>query len=171
MEPFPLQTLSLIGLPGAGKTSIGRRLARALDTSFVDLDRKIEAVLGCSISIYFREQGEVKFREVETRVLCDTLENGVGVLSTGGGTVLREENRELLRHHTRVIFLDADPCQLVERVRCSELRPLFHGVDPMQRMNQLHAARDGLYRATAHCIVPAGKGSLSGVVHRIVDFL
>ncbi|MEY5097715.1 MAG: putative shikimate kinase [Pseudomonadota bacterium] len=163
--------LALIGLPGAGKTTVGRRLANALNTSFVDLDRRIEEVVGCPIAQYFREMGEASFRAVEAQVLRETLAQGVGVLSTGGGSILREESRLLLRRHAQVVFLEAQPRELLERLRPDGRRPLFQGVDPEARLHELHAARDALYRATAHHIVSAGTGRAGSVVRRILAIL
>lgn len=163
--------LALIGLPGAGKTTIGRQLAGALNTSFVDLDRRIEEVVGCPIPQYFRERGEASFRDVEAQVLRETIGQDVGVLSTGGGSILREESRLLLRQHTQVVFLEVQPSVLLERLRPDGRRPLFQGVDLQARLHELHATRDALYRATAHHIISAGNGRASRVVRRIIDLL
>lgn len=163
--------LALIGLPGAGKTTVGRRLANALDTSFADLDRRIEEVVGCTIPQYFREMGEAGFRDVEARVLRETIAQGVGVLSTGGGSILREESRLLLRQHAQVVFLEVEPRVLLARLRPDGRRPLFQGVDPAGRLHELHTARDALYRATAHHIVAAGAGPMSSIIRRIIATL
>ena len=166
-----LKLLALIGLPGAGKTTIGRRLADALNTSFVDLDRRIEEVVGCTIPQYFRAMGEASFRDVEAQVLRETIGQDIGVLSTGGGSILREESRLLLRQHAQVVFLEVPPGILLERLRPDGRRPLFHAVDLEARLHELHAARDALYRATAHHIVCAGTGRAGGVVRRIITHL
>ena len=163
--------LALIGLPGAGKTTVGRQLAGALDISFVDLDRRIEQVIGCTIPQYFRERGEASFRDVEAQVLRETIVQEVGVLSTGGGSILREESRLLLRQHTQVVFLEVQPRVLLERLRPDGRRPLFQGVDLETRLHELHATRDMLYRATAHHIIPAGNGRASRVVRQIITLL
>ena len=89
--------LVLVGLPGSGKSTVGRQLARRLDIPFLDSDHAIEQRLGCSIREYFERQGEERFRDIETEVLGQLVQQGQGVLSTGGGSVLREQNRDLLR--------------------------------------------------------------------------
>jgi len=161
-------TLALVGMPAAGKTTIGRRLASALGRTAVDLDPRIEQEIGCSIRQYFAYQGEARFRKVEARVLRDVLAERPGVLSTGGGTVLLEGNRQLLREKARVIFLQASPEQLLPRLRGDGSRPLLQVTDTLQRLLQLQAQREGLYRKTAHVVVPVGPGGPRAVVSRIL---
>lgn len=101
--------LVLVGLPGSGKTTVGRQLARRLHLPFVDSDHAIENRLGCSIRAYFEREGEDSFRDIESEVLADLCHSHRGVLSTGGGSVLRPINRERLRQHGQVFYLRSTP--------------------------------------------------------------
>ena len=92
----------MVGLPGSGKTTVGRQLARRLAIPFVDSDHAIESRLGCSVREYFEREGEARFRDIESEVLNDLSRNHSGVLSSGGGSVLRAENRQLLRERGHV---------------------------------------------------------------------
>ncbi len=178
--------ITLIGLPGSGKSTVGRQLARRLSAHFVDSDQLIEQRLGCSIREYFEREGEAAFRDVEEVVLeevvsADSLaqadqldqhsgqpKNSQQVLSTGGGSVLRESNRSLLRGSGRVVYLRATPEDLYRRLRHDRNRPLLQGVDPMQRLRDLYAQRDPLYRETAHFQIETGRPSVSTLVNMIV---
>ena len=104
--------ISLIGLPGSGKSTVGKQLARRFDASFFDSDLVIEQQIGCSIREYFEREGEASFRDVEEAVIDDVTRDGVGVLSTGGGVVLRPANRQRLYERTHVVYLRSSPDEL-----------------------------------------------------------
>jgi shikimate kinase len=162
----------LIGLPGSGKSTVGRQLARKLSASFMDSDHLIEQRLGCSIREYFEREGEVAFRDMEEAVLADTLaaqagQAGNAVLATGGGAVLRENNRRLLHGAGRVVYLRSSPEDLYKRLRHDRNRPLLQVGDPMQRLRELYAVRDPLYRETAHFQVETGRPSVATLVNMI----
>ena len=163
----------LIGLPGSGKSTVGRQLARRLSANFIDSDHVIEQRLGCSIREYFEREGEVAFRDVEEQVLADltaapALAAPEQVLATGGGAVLRENNRERLRAAGRVVYLRSSPEDLYKRLRHDRNRPLLQVGDPMQRLRDLYAMRDPLYRETAHYQVETGRPSVATLVNMIV---
>jgi len=164
-----LTSIALIGLPGAGKTTIGKLLARRLGLTFVDSDHVIEERLGCPIRAYWEQQGEAAFRDVEESVLADLAREPRDlVLATGGGSVLREANRERLRATLYVVYLRSSPDEVLQRVRQDGKRPLLQVEDPLERLRALHAQRDPLYRATAHLTVDTGRPSLHVLVNLIV---
>src|SRR5512140_2327960 len=138
--------LFLVGLPGAGKTTLGRQLARRLDRPFVDADIELEARLGVSIPTVFEIEGEAAFRDREEGVLADlTARTGI-VLATGGGAVIRPANRERLSQNGSVLYLHATAQMLWHRVRHNRHRPLLNTRDPLGRLEELYAQRDPLYR-------------------------
>ncbi len=160
--------ISLIGLPGSGKSTVGRQLARRLQLPFVDSDQAIEARLGCPIREFFECEGEARFREIESEVIDALTQQGAGVLSTGGGAVLRPENRAHLRARGRVIYLKSHPEELIRRLRHDINRPLLQVADPMAKLRELFATRDPLYRQTAHFVVETGRPSVATLVNMIV---
>jgi len=160
--------ISLIGLPGSGKSTVGRQLARRLQLSFVDSDQTIEERLGCPIREFFEREGEARFREIEAEVIDALTQQGAGVLSTGGGAVLRPENRQHLRARGRVIYLKSHPEELIRRLRHDTNRPLLQVADPMAKLRELFATRDPLYRQTAHFVVETGRPSVATLVNMIV---
>ena len=150
--------LAVIGLPCSGKSTIGKRLAKKLRRPFIDLDSAIVLRLGCSIQEFFEQHGEEKFREVESETLDEMSRVSDCVLSTGGGTILKLENRELLQRRGTVFYLYATPQELFPRVGSTKKRPLLHVANPLERLNDLFKARDKLYREAAHhVIVTRGK--------------
>lgn len=160
--------ISLIGLPGSGKTTVGRQLARRLQLPFVDSDHAIEQRLGCSIREFFDREGEVRFRDIEEETI-DVLTLAPGrVLSTGGGAVLRSGNRLHLRERGRVIYLKSSPEELYRRLRHDVNRPLLQVADPLARLRDLYAQRDPLYRETAHFVMETGRPSVATLVNMIV---
>ena len=161
-------TISLIGLPGSGKSTVGRQLARRLQLPFVDSDHAIEHRLGCSIREYFEREGEERFRDVEESVIKELCEQHRGVLSTGGGSVLRPKSRENLRNGSQVVYLKSSPDELFRRLRHDMNRPLLQVADPLTRLRDLFAARDPLYRETAHFILETGRPSVATLVNMIV---
>ncbi len=160
--------ISLVGLPGSGKTTVGRQLARRLRIPFVDSDHIIEQRLGCSIREYFEREGEDRFRDVEESVIDQLTQNESGLLSTGGGAVLRPANRLHLRQRCQVVYLNSSPDELFRRLRHDVNRPLLQVADPLSRLRDLHALRDPLYRETAHFVVETGRPSVTTLVGMIV---
>lgn len=159
----------LVGLPGAGKTTVGRHLARRLKCTFVDSDQVIEDRLGCSIRDYFAREGEDAFRNVEQDVIDElTLRQVDQVLSTGGGAVLRPLNRQRLHERGRVVYLRSYPEELFRRLRNDTSRPLLQVSDPMARLRELFEARDPLYKDTAHFVMETGRPSVPTLVNMIV---
>lgn len=162
------QRIALIGLPGSGKTTVGRQLARRLQLPFMDCDQLIEARLGCPIRQYFEREGEASFRDVEASVVDELTQSRHGVLSTGGGAVLRPENRQWLHERTRVVYLKSSPEELFRRLRHDRNRPLLQVADPKARLRELYAIRDPLYRETAHFTIETGRPSVGMLVNMIV---
>ena len=160
--------LILVGLPGSGKSTVGRQLARRLDLPFFDSDHAIEQRLGCPIRSFFEREGEEAFRDVEEAVIAELASSQDGVIATGGGSVLRPANRERLRAAGSVIYLRSTPEDVFRRVRHDAKRPLLQVADPMQRLRDLHAQRDPLYRETAHFVIETGRPSIPTLVNMIL---
>ena len=160
--------VALVGLPGAGKSAVGRRLGQRLGMPFVDSDQVIEQKIGCSIRDYFDQEGEEKFRDLEEVAIAELAASASGVVATGGGAVLREANRKLLRGHFHVFYLRSSPEDLFRRLRHDVKRPLLQVADPLLRLQELYRLRDPLYRATAHGVIETGRPSVSMLVGMIV---
>ena len=160
--------VALVGLPGAGKSAVGRRLGQRLDLPFVDTDHEIEQRIGCSIRDYFEREGEAAFRDLEQQVISELAAGAHAVLATGGGAVLREANRRQLRGHFHVIYLRSSPEDLFRRLRHDVKRPLLQVADPLGRLRELHDARDPFYRETAHDVVDTGRPTVATLVNIIV---
>ncbi len=163
--------LVLVGLPGSGKSTVGRQLARRLSIPFVDSDHAIEQRLGCSIRDFFEREGEDRFRDVEAEVLDGLSQRPRGVLSTGGGSVLRPENRERLRQSGQVFYLRSTPEEVFRRLRHDQNRPLLQVADPLGRLRELFALRDPLYREAAHYVIETGRPTVASLVNMIVTQL
>jgi shikimate kinase len=159
---------ALVGLPGSGKSSVGRQLARRLQLPFVDSDHVIEQQLGCSIREYFERAGEERFRDLEESVMEQLTQSQSGVLSTGGGAILRGNNRHYLRQRAQVVYLNSTPEELFRRLRHDVNRPLLQVADPLNRLRDLFRVRDPLYRQTAHFIIETGRPSVAALVNMIV---
>ena len=159
--------IALIGLPGSGKTTLGRILARRLGLPFVDSDQRIEQHLGCSIRSFFEAQGEAAFRDIEAQVLHDITGEAPCVLSTGGGIVLRPENRARLRATCQVIYLHATPDDLFHRLRGDLKRPLLQVADPLAKLRALHDERGPLYSEAAHITIETGRRKAHSVVNML----
>lgn len=160
--------VALVGLPGAGKSAVGRRLGQRLQLPFIDSDQVVEQRIGCSIREYFEREGETRFRDIEQAVIADLAVSADGVVATGGGSVLREANRARLREHFHVIYLRSTPEDLFRRLRHDVKRPLLQVADPLGRLRELHSVRDPLYQETAHDVVETGRPSVAMLVNIIV---
>lgn len=157
----------LIGLMGAGKTSVGKLLARRLGKTFYDSDHEIERTTGVRIPVIFEIEGEAGFRSRETRMLAELASMPNVVLATGGGAVLAEENRRLLSSRGTVVYLRASPHDLWQRTRHDRNRPLLQTANPLAKLTELFAERDALYREIADVIVDTGNQSVSSLAHRL----
>ncbi len=153
---------------GAGKTTVGRALAKKLDKQFIDSDHEIEARSGVSIPVIFEIEGEAGFRQREADVIRNlTAREGV-VLATGGGAILRPENRELLKSRGTVVYLRADINQILQRTAKDKNRPLLQTADPQQKLEQLTLEREPLYREVAHIVIDTGRPNISSLVQVIL---
>jgi len=160
--------IALVGLPGGGKSTVGRQLARRLRLSFVDSDAVIEQRLGCSIRSFFEREGEAAFRDIEQAVIAELVQQPDCVLATGGGAVLQPANREVLRSQATVVYLRSSPDELYRRLRHDTQRPLLQVADPLAKLKELYRQRDPLYRETAHFIVETGRPSVTSLVNMVV---
>lgn len=153
---------------GAGKTTVGRPLARRLERPFFDSDHEIEARSGARIPAIFEREGEAGFREREANVITDLTGRENIVLATGGGAVLRPENREVLQKRGFVIYLRANPHDLWLRIGGDRNRPLLQTADPKTRLEALYEVRDPLYRECAHFVIETGRPAVDGLVNRVL---
>ena len=161
----------LVGLMGAGKTSVGRLLAQRLDMKFFDADAEIERITGVKIPVIFEIEGESGFRSREEKMIEQlNAMNGI-VLATCGGAVISDTNRRFLKSRGRVIYLRAAPEDLWRRTRRDRNRPLLQTADPLGKLRSLHEQRDPLYREVAHLIVDNGSQSVAHLTSRIQQHL
>lgn len=160
--------IALIGLPGSGKSTVGRQLARKLQLPFFDSDHVIEERLGYSIRQAFERDGEDCFRDLEESVLDELTQISDAVISTGGGSVLRAATRQRLRERGQVVYLNSTPEELFRRLRHDVNRPLLQVADPQARLRDLYAARDPLYREAAHFVIETGRPSVATLVNMVV---
>jgi len=162
------RNIYFVGLMGAGKTTVGRQLARRLGRDFLDSDHEIVERTGVPVSTIFEIEGEDGFRRREAQAIAElTAVPGI-VLATGGGAVLNPENRRHLRDTGWVVYLNVPPALLHERTRHDRNRPLLRVADPLARLEELYAQRDPLYRETAHFIVDGGRLVASGIVQLLL---
>lgn len=161
-------TIALVGMPGCGKSTVGRQLARALGWRFVDTDHEIEARIGGPIRTFFETHGEAAFRDLEQQVVDEVARVGEAVVATGGGVVLRPVNRERLRERCRVFYIRSTPEELYRRLRHDSQRPLLQVADPLRRLRELFRERDPLYRRTAHFTIEAARPSVAGLMNMIL---
>jgi shikimate kinase len=170
----PLTTatpICLVGMMGCGKSTVGRRIATLLGRDFIDADRELEARCGVPIPTIFELEGEEGFRRRESQLIEELSHRPGIVLATGGGAVTVAANRECLRTRCFVIYLQAGPGELWHRLRNDRLRPLLQTADPRGRINDLVAARDPLYRETAHRVVRTGRHPVERTALDILETL
>ena len=160
-------TIILIGMMGAGKTTIGKSLANHLDKTFIDSDHEIQKRTGVKIPIIFEIEGEAGFRKRETDMLRELLKIDNIVLATGGGIIINEENRKLIKEKGTIIYLRATVNDLLHRTRHDKNRPLLQTTDPQAKLTDLYDQRDPIYCEAAHIVVESGNLS----VHQMVKYL
>jgi len=164
-------SIFLVGMMGAGKTSVGRVLAKRLHKTFYDSDHVVENRTGVKIPLIFDIEGEAGFRVRESAVVDELTALRDIVLATGGGAVLNEKNRDRLRNRGTVVYLRASVRDLLNRTRHDKNRPLLQGADPRTRLTELFEKRDPLYLEVAHLTVDTGNQSLTSLVNRLCQML
>jgi len=169
MNPSP--NLVLVGPMGAGKSTIGRRLAERYRLAFHDLDQDVESRTGATVRLIFELEGEDGFRRRETEVLHELLDGSGRLVATGGGSVLAAENRALIRERGFVVYLGASVGQQLKRLERDRKRPLLAAPDRRARLEALALERDPLYREVADLVVPGEDLSVASASRRIADAL
>jgi shikimate kinase len=162
------RSVFLVGPMGSGKTAVGRALARLRHQRFIDSDAEIERRTGVDIPFIFEREGEAGFRERERDVIDDLTQWPGIVLATGGGAVLRPDNRDRLQSRGTVIYLQASVAQQVERTQQSRNRPLLTNTDPAVRLAELMEIREPLYRSVCHLVISTDRRKVSAVAEAIL---
>lgn len=165
------RSVFLIGMPGSGKTTVGKALANALSLRFVDADKEMVARTGVPIATIFEIEGEAGFRAREAQLIAELVHLPGILLATGGGAILSASSRACLREHGAVVYLRAGLAELRERTRRDTKRPLLQGNHPEEVLAQLLAVREPLYVETAHITVDANRENVAKLVQHIVDEL
>ena len=162
------ENIYLVGLMGAGKTTVGRLLARRLKLRFVDSDQEIERRCGVKIPLIWEIEGEAGFRGREAQVLAELTAQDGAVLATGGGAVLDPRNRDNLRTRGFVIYLHALPPVLWQRTRADKSRPLLQDGSPRERLEALYSVRDPLYREVADLVIETGRQGIGPLLAQVL---
>lgn len=163
------ENIYLVGLMGAGKTTVGKALAKRLGWQFHDSDHEIAARTGVSIPTIFEIEGEAGFRRRESQVIAELTNLRNVVVATGGGAVLAEQNRDCLSMNGVVVYLNASPSQLYERTRHDRSRPLLQVPDPLAKLKSLHAERGPLYEAVADIVIDGDRSNSAAAVQQIMS--
>lgn len=166
-----MNNIYFIGLMGAGKTTIGRLLAKQLGREFFDSDHEVERKTGVKIPLIFELEGESGFRKRETAAIEELSQMDNLVVATGGGAVLLEENRAFLKNTGKIIYLRAKVNDLYQRTRSDKSRPLLQGANPKQKLEELYTVRDPIYTALADYVVDTGAQSANEITARIEQML
>lgn len=160
--------MALVGMPGSGKSTVGRQLARQLGLEFVDSDSVVEQRLGMPIRDWFAQHGEEAFRDIEQSVIDELSQLNDAVVATGGGAVLRPSNRNALHSRCHVFYLRSSPDELFRRLRHDTQRPLLQVQDPLKKLRDLYRDRDPLYRRTAHFVIEAARPSVQALTSMVL---
>ncbi len=167
-----IKNIFLIGPMGTGKTTIGRHLARKLKMNFYDSDRVIETETGADIPLIFEKEGEAGFRRREQNIIDRLTQQSGIILATGGGAILKKENRRHLKNRGNVFYLRSNLKTLVERTSKDKNRPLLHTDEPTEDiLGRLLEERDPLYYKTADFIIETANNSIHNVIHAIIKRL
>lgn len=161
----------LVGMMGAGKTTIGKSLASYLNKKFIDSDNEIQKRTGVKIPVIFEIEGETGFRKRESEMLRELLKIKNMVLATGGGVILNLQNRELLKQNGTIVYLRASVEDLWHRTRHDKNRPLLQTIDLQAKLSELYDQRDPIYREIAHIVVESGKQSIRQMVKSLAQQL
>jgi shikimate kinase len=164
------RTVALVGMMGAGKSALGRRLAQKVNVAFRDADAEIEIAAGCSISEIFERYGEAAFRDGERRVIARLLGEEPHVLATGGGAFIDPETRERVRQSAVSVWIKAPVAVLLARTQRRDTRPLLRNGDPREILEQLLAVREPIY-AQADLVIESEDGPHNVAVDSIVEAL
>lgn len=163
----PSGNVFLVGMMGAGKTTIGRLLARQTGKEFIDSDEEIQRRTGVTIPHIFDVEGEAGFRQREAAAINDLVKHDNIILATGGGAVLSEENRVALKQNGMVVYLKSSVHDLWQRTRHDRNRPLLQTADPRAKLRELYEQRDPLYTQVADLVMHTGKQSAHNLVHKL----
>ena len=156
-------------MPGSGKSTVGRQLAKQLGLGFVDSDTELERRVGMPIREWFARFGEDAFRDLEQDIIDDVTCRADTVIATGGGAVLRPSNRDALHARTHVFYLRTTPEELFRRLRHDSHRPLLQVEDPLARLRELFKDRDPLYRRVAHFVVEGGRPAMTALLGMVLS--
>ncbi len=166
-----IDNILLIGFMGSGKSTVGKELAKALDCNFIDMDDEIEQKENRSICDIFNTEGEGHFRKLETDYLQFLLRTNNAIISTGGGVVLKEGNRKLLKAIGKVIFLHADVEHIVKNVKDDTTRPLLQSDDYIKTITEMLELREDKYLSSADMIIQTSGKSVECIVDEIMSLL
>jgi shikimate kinase len=165
------QNIIFVGPMGAGKTTIGKQLARALGRTFYDSDRVIEERTGANIPLIFEMEGEEGFRRREKAIIAELTNKQDIVLATGGGVILDPENRDQITRQGFVIYLSAPLEQLFNRTAKDKNRPLLQTPDPRKKLEEILSVRDPLYREVADVVIETDGSPARGVVKKLLTLI
>ena len=166
-----MKPIIIVGMMGAGKTTVGRRLAKRLDLSFIDSDIELEQRCGAPVPLIFELEGEAGFRRREAALIDELASRQSIVLSTGGGVVINQSNREVIRERGFVIYLRAQLQDIWVRMRHDKRRPLLQTADPRKRLGELLEARRALYEEVAHYTIDTGKRPAEAIVDQLYNLI
>lgn len=162
----------LVGMMGSGKTTIGRALSKFLDLEFIDLDHAIESHTGVKVSTIFEIEGEAGFRDRESMALSEILQNDNFVLATGGGTILSDDNRNLiLKSEAHVVYLKADTETILHRLKNDQSRPLLNNPNKKEALEKLMTSRAELYESVSNISIDTRNAKSNIIVKKIIEMI
>ena len=161
----------LIGLMGSGKTTLGKSLAKKLNRPFIDTDQLIEQKSGVDVSLIFEFEGEMGFRERETKLLSEIALKKDQIISTGGGIILSKYNRDIIANSGIIFYLKTQPAELVMRLQNDKTRPLLKGTNVKEKLNKLYAERSALYEMTADYVIETKNKRIAQIVTHIEEII